>query len=91
MPLVRWALRCINYSNSLGWGDKCLFVFKFPFVWDKICEVFDDVLMDICHEGFDGWFWDFKVGSLLMKCLCMAPLTLAMMVMRGLVSIHCFV
>jgi hypothetical protein len=19
--------------------------------------------MDICHEGSDGWFWDFKVGK----------------------------
>ena len=32
----------------------CLFVFKFPFVEDKVGEVFDDVLVNIFHEGFDG-------------------------------------
>ena len=31
----------------------CLFVFKFSFVEDKVCEVFDDVMGDIFHDGFD--------------------------------------
>ena len=60
----------------------CLFVFKFLFVENK---VFDGVLMDVFHEGFDGCFWEFKLVSLLMECSCMAPLMPNVMITRGLV------
>ena len=39
-----------------GGVDMCLYVFKFPFVWDKVCELFDGIMVNIFHEGFDGWF-----------------------------------
>ena len=41
--------------------------------------------MNIFHEGFNGLLWDVRLVSLLMKCLCMAPLTPVVMVIRGLV------
>ena len=41
----------------------CLFVFQLSFVKNNVCEVFDDILVDILHEGFDGLFLDFKVGE----------------------------
>ena len=41
-----------------GWGrDGCLFVFKFSFIEDQVCEIFDGVLVDISHEDFNDWFW----------------------------------
>jgi hypothetical protein len=39
----------------------------------------------IFHGGLDIGFWNFEVGQFIIECLCMAPLTPAMMVMRGLV------
>ena len=41
----------------------CLFVFQLSFVEHKICEIFDCILVNIMHEGFDGLFWDFKVSE----------------------------
>ena len=37
----------------------CLFVFKFLFFRIKHVRYFDGILVDILHEGFDGWFLDF--------------------------------
>ena len=37
------------------------------------------------HESFDGLFGNLRFVSLLMKCSCLAPLTPAVMVMRGLI------
>ena len=32
--------------------DGCLFIVKFSFVWDKICEVFDGIIMYNFHESY---------------------------------------
>ena len=45
--------------------------------------MFDGVLVYIFHEAFEARFWIFNFVSLSMECSCMAPLTPAMMVMRG--------
>ena len=50
------------YAICSGWCDSSLFVFEFSFIKDKVCEIFNDVLVDIFHEGFDVVFWDFEVG-----------------------------
>ena len=42
-------------------------------------------MMDIPHEGFNGWFRDFRLVGLLRECSCMAHLTPVVMVIRGLV------
>jgi hypothetical protein len=47
------------YPILLGRGDGCLFIFKFSFVEDHVCEVFNGVLVNVFHESFDGYFWDF--------------------------------
>ena len=39
----------------------CLFL-SFLFIEDKVCEIFNGVLMNSIHEGFDASFWDFEVG-----------------------------
>ena len=53
-----FGVQIISIHYGGGWGegggDKCLLIFKFPFVEDKIYEVFDDILVDIFHESFDG-------------------------------------
>jgi hypothetical protein len=41
----------IIHQGKVG---MCLYVFEFPFVWDKVCELFDGILVNIFHEGFDG-------------------------------------
>jgi hypothetical protein len=36
-----------------------LFIVESFFVQDKVCEVLNDILMYIFHEGFDDGFWGF--------------------------------
>jgi hypothetical protein len=49
------------------------------------CEAFDGVLVYVFHESLMVTFGIFRCVSFLMECLCMAPLTPAMMVVSGLV------
>ena len=46
----------------LGRCDSSLFIFKFPFVENKVSHVFNDVLVYFFHECFNACLWDFKVG-----------------------------
>ena len=41
-----------------------MFVIKLPFVQDKVCEVFDGILMLISHEGFNARLWKFEFAQL---------------------------
>ena len=61
-----------------------MFIVKFSFVWDKICEVFDGILMYIFHESYNVGFWDSKVGKFI-ECSCIAPLTQVVIVISELV------
>ena len=38
------------------------FIFKFPFVENKVSHVFNGILVYLCHECFNACLWDFKVG-----------------------------
>ena len=40
-----------------------LFVIKFSFIEDKICEVFNGVFVYFLHEDFYVIFWDFSLVS----------------------------
>ena len=61
----RWALVVlIVVPFPLGWEDGGLFVIEFFFVQDKVCEVFDGILVDIFHEGFNARLWDLKFVEL---------------------------
>ena len=62
-----------------------MFVFEFSFIKDEVCKIFNGVLMDIFHEGFDAIFWILRLDSLLMECSCMAPRTPVVIVIRGFV------
>ena len=46
---------------------------SFSFVWDKICEVFDGILVYYFHEGFYVGFWDFKVGKFINQVFVYSP------------------
>jgi hypothetical protein len=50
---------CLRPSVLEGCYSSLL-VFKFSFVEDKICEVFNGILVNFFHEGFDIGLWDFK-------------------------------
>jgi hypothetical protein len=39
-----------------------LFIIEFSFVENEICEVFNDIMVCIFHEGFYAIFWDFRFG-----------------------------
>ena len=43
----------MEINPSPQW-DGCLFIIEFSFVEDKVCDVFDGVLVYIFHEGFNG-------------------------------------
>ena len=47
---------------DLGRCNSCLFVFKFPFVKDKVGYIFNGILVYTFPEGFNVGLWDFKVG-----------------------------
>ena len=68
----------------------CLFVFKFPFVEDKVFEVFDGVLVDIFHEGFDGCFWELR-GSEFVNGVFVYCTSYSCCNCNEGVSNHCFV
>ena len=53
---------CLHPIALGGGGDSSLLVFKFSFVENKICEVFNGILVNVFHEGFDAGLWDIKVG-----------------------------
>ena len=44
---------------------------KFSFVWDKVCEVFDGILVYFFHENFKVWF--FKVGRFINQVFVYSP------------------
>jgi hypothetical protein len=47
------------YFGGQGTGDGGRVLVYFVQTGDKVCEIFDGVLVYIFHEGFNGWFWDF--------------------------------
>lgn len=53
------------------------------------CQVFVcfilGILVYIFHDSFNGDLWDVNLLSRSMECLCMTPLTPAMMVIRGII------
>ena len=53
----------LKHTLILGRCDSGLFIFKFPFVEDKVWEVFNGILVNVFHEVFDTGLWDFKVGK----------------------------
>ena len=65
--------------------DSSLFIFKFPFVEDKVSHVFNGILVYIFHECFNDGLWNLRLDNLLMVCSWMAPLTPVVIVMRGFV------
>ena len=46
----------------LGRCISSLFICKFPFVDNKVSQVFNGVLVYFFHERFNACLWDFKVG-----------------------------
>ena len=46
----------------LGRCDSSLFIFKFPFVEDKVSQIFNGILVYIFQECSNVGLWDFKVG-----------------------------
>ena len=44
----------------LGMCDSSLFTLKFPFVENKVSQVFNDVLVYFFYECFNACLWDFK-------------------------------
>ena len=62
MPL--WEVGFIGLFSIpfyLGRCDSGLYIFKFPFVKDKVSQIFNGILVYIFHEGFNVELWDFKV------------------------------
>ena len=53
----------VLHTITLGRCDSSLIIFKFYFVEDKVCEVFNGVLVNVFHEVLDVGLWDFKVGK----------------------------
>ena len=53
----------VLHTIVLGGCDGSLFIFEFPFVEDKVCEVCYCVLVNVFHEGFNASLWDFEVGE----------------------------
>ena len=45
--------------STLWWGNRGLFVVKFPFIQDQVGKVFNGILVYVLHEGFDVSFGDF--------------------------------
>ena len=45
--------------STLWWGNRGLFVVKFPFIQDQVGKVFNGILVYVFHEGFDVSFGDF--------------------------------
>jgi hypothetical protein len=58
--------------------------FQFYFVYDKICEVFNDIMEKFFIRILMHDFGIFRFISLLMECSCMGPLTPVVMVTMGL-------
>ena len=69
----------------LGRCDSSLFIFKFPFVKDKVSQIFMAFwcisFMRVLMLGFEI----LRLINLLMDCSCIAPLTFAVIVMRGFI------
>ena len=70
MPLARWARLVYKLFQFIkvgggegGEGEEGACLFSSFLVEYKVCEVFDGVLVDIFHEGFDGWFCDYWVAE----------------------------
>jgi hypothetical protein len=63
MPLVGGGLRRCTSHHSLfvliGRRNGCLLVVELPFIKDKVCEILNDIMVYVFHEGLDGGFWNF--------------------------------
>ena len=59
MPPMGGGLRwCAKLTVTLWWGDRSLFVVKFPFIQNQVSKVFDGILIYAFHEDFDVIFGD---------------------------------
>ena len=54
MPLVRWARLVYKLYQVIMVVGQVLVVFKFPFLKEKVCEIFNGVLVNIFHGIFYG-------------------------------------
>ena len=62
-----------------------LFVIEFSFVENQVCEVFNGILVYVFMRVFMLFFGIFSLDSWSMECSWIAPLTPAVMVIRGLI------
>ena len=50
------------FGPVLGRCNGGLFIMKFSFVYYKVCQVLNGILVYVFHESFDVGFWYYEVG-----------------------------